>query len=290
MKNNWRGILLVPDPGPGPGPGPTPPPAPPTPPPVAWHSTLPDDLKSNPLITGLKSVDDLAKGYVNAQTLIGSKRIAVPARDAKPEVWNEVYNALGRPETFDKYSEPTVKAVEGVTLDNAGLGKAKEVFFGLGLTDTQQRGIMDFYLKGLNDNHTTFNTQTETSRAAADTALKQEWGDKHSANVNVAQAAFKKFASDESLNEMAAGLGNNPAMVKLFFNIGKAMLEDTSLTGGGLDVNSAARANQRISELKVDAVFQKSLNTANDPGHKDAVALWLKVHEDAAEGKKVSTT
>ena len=38
-----------------------------------WKSTLPDDLKSAKSLASIKSVEDLAKGFVNAQGVIGRR-------------------------------------------------------------------------------------------------------------------------------------------------------------------------------------------------------------------------
>lgn len=248
-----------------------------------WYAALPDDLKGNQNITSLKSVEDLAKGYVSAQSLIGQKRLAVPGKDATPQQWDEVYNAIGRPETFDKYSEPTVKAVDGVTMDKDGLVKARQLFHKAGLTDAQQKQVMDFYYNGINDNFTKLKQSSDSARDLATQALKQEWGDKFDPNLNIAKEALRKFGDPEAMKEIEAGLGNNPALIKMFHRIGSTIMEDRSRGGGQGDFNpgGAADALRAIDDKKGDANFMTALNTANHPQHKAAVATWTELHGKA---------
>lgn len=244
-----------------------------------WRASLPEDLRGNASLATIKSVDDLARGYVNAQQLIGAKRIALPGQKATPEQLNEFYTAIGRPETIDKYSTGAVKPVEGVNLDAAGLGKAKEVFFKLGLTDAQQKGIMDFYVGGLNEQYTSADTAIKAETAKTENLLRQEWGSNYDANYGMVKQVLNNFANKEVAEELATHLGNNVGLVKMLHKIGSTMSEDTSLkTKFSIPSNTPEAALQQLNELRADANFQKSLNDRTDPGHDAAVELWTQVH------------
>ena len=247
-----------------------------------WRDTLPDDLKGNPLIGAIPDVATLTKGYISAQTMIGAKRIALPGEKATPEEMNEFYKAIGRPESQEKYSPPSVAFDPKLNIDAAGIKEAQGVFFGLGLTDAQQKGIMDFYATGINKTAGGMVQNAEAARAAADLQLQKDWGTEYTANLQIAKAALNKFATPGAMNELEAGLGNNPELIKMFHAMGKAMLEDKSPTGTfKIDNTSVAGAQQRIAELKSDTKFQEALNSNQHPGHADAVALWQQVHRQA---------
>lgn len=251
-----------------------------------WYDSLPPDLKGDARITSLKDVGDLAKGYVNAQTLIGAKRVVVPGDKATPEEKAAFYNTIGRPETPDKYSPPTVKPIPGVNIDQAAIAAAAGKFHELGLTDAQQRGVMDYYLSGINDTTGRVKQSMESGKAAAESALRNDWGREYDANIEIARGALRQFGDVESMQEIEAGLGNNPALVKMFHKIGKSLAEDTSRTGTPFaPAGSAAAAMQKISELKTDRVFQEALNSTSNPGHRDAVALWTETHRRAFPSK-----
>src|ERR1043166_4213884 len=52
---------------------------------VSWRDSLPDDIKGNATLANVQSVQDLAKGYIHAQGLIGKKGIIPPGDKASDE-------------------------------------------------------------------------------------------------------------------------------------------------------------------------------------------------------------
>lgn len=259
-----------------------------TPPPPAggaadWRATLPEDIRGNTSLATIPDVPTLAKSYVHAQSMIGMKRLAVPSKDAAPEAWNEVWNTLGRPEAPDKYSPATVKPAAGVTLDQEGVKKALTVFHQAGLTDSQATKVLDFYTTGLNETHAQMSQRLEQGKSSAEEALRRDWGDKYNANLEVAQGVLRRFGTPEAMTEIEAGLGNNPALIKMLHNMGSAMMEDRSKSGPGLvSQTGEAAAQQKIGELKMDENFMKKLNGRNEIGHKEAVEQWLNLHRQAS--------
>lgn len=244
-----------------------------------WKAALPEELRNNAVISTFKTPDDLVKSYISAQQLIGAKRIALPKPNATEQELNEFYQSIGRPEAIDKYSEGTVKPAEGLNIDKAGLAKAKETMFKLGLTDAQQKGLMDFYLSGLNENHSALTKETEQGRVNAENALRQEWGSKFDSNLSVVKNVIRHFGSDELAAELQTSLGNNVGLTKLLLKFGETLIEDKNVQKKfSIEVNTPAAARARIEELKSDVQFQKALNDRNDPGHNQAVELWSNVH------------
>ena len=249
------------------------------PPPVDWKATLPDDLKAHASLATVKDVNDLAKGYVYAQQLIGAKRIALPGEKATDAEREEFFKAIGRPETLDKYTEGTVKPREGLAIDQAGLAKAKEQMFKLGLTDAQQKGIMDFYLSGLNESHEKLTGSIETSKVQAEEALRKDWGDRYDVNLGIAKNVLTHFADADVATELSGAIGNNPGLIRMLHKFGETLGEDKILSKKfAAESGTPAAAQARIMELHKDEAFQKALNDNTDPGHKNAVELWTQVH------------
>ena len=64
------------------------------------------------------------------------------------------------------------------------------------------------------------------------TKLEQEWGNQTKPNLEVAKKAFRQFATDEEVKFMeATGLGNSPAILKLFHRIGTSISEGKFIEG-----------------------------------------------------------
>ena len=267
-------------PTPTPTPIPTPIPIPtPTPTVVDWKASLPPEFANNPVIATFKDPTELARSWDNAQKLIGAKRIALPGEKATDQERDEFFKAIGRPETVDKYTEGTVKPIEGMVVDKEGLTKAKETFFKLGLTDSQQKGIMDFYFGGVNQAHQTIDKTLTTNKVAAEESLHKEWGDQYEANLGVVKNVLHHFGSPELATDLEGQLGNNLGLVKMLHKFGTTLSEDKTLNQKfSVQTGSPAAAQARLAELRSDAAFQKALNDNVDPGHKQAVELWTQVH------------
>ena len=68
-----------------------------------WKDALPEDVKQDPSMQAIQTVDNLAKSYVNAQKMIGADKIIVPNKYAEENEWKDVFTKLGLPESPDKY-------------------------------------------------------------------------------------------------------------------------------------------------------------------------------------------
>lgn len=241
-----------------------------------WKASLPEDIKADPSLAPIKDLAGLAKSYVNAQKLIGGEKVAVPKDDTDPQ-WDVVYNRLGRPESPDKYD---LAKPEGLPDYDEGAEKAfREQAHRLGLTAKQAKGLFDWYGAMAGEK---FAAASEAQKATMEqglNALKAEWGQTFNDKVAQAQKAVGFYGDDELkgfLNE--SGLGNHPAMVKLFAKLGSGLKEDglRGTQGTGL---TPADAKTKINAILTDG--QHPYHDRYKPGHNEAVAEMLKLHEAA---------
>ena len=58
---------------------------------------------TDPSLTDIKDVANLAKSYVHSQKMIGKDRITLPGKEATDEEWGTFYSELGRPEEAKSY-------------------------------------------------------------------------------------------------------------------------------------------------------------------------------------------
>lgn len=256
-------------------------------PPSDWRASLPDDLKTEASLKDFKDVASLAKSYVHANRLVGQKRL--PAPDAKwgDKEWNEFYNAIGRPESPDKYGTPEVKFEGEAKWDDEKLKTAKAEMHKLGLTDKQAKGLLAYYAGVINGQIKGSSEARAKSYEEAERTLRDEYKDQFSAKLDTAKAVLKKFGSDEMTKALIdAGFDNDPRMVKFLVNIGSAMMEDTTggSGGSGLEVRDSTRAQTEIKQLMTDSEFMTALNSASHVGHKAAVDRWMELHRVAFPG------
>ncbi len=235
-------------------------------------------------------VAGLAKGYVSAQKLIGADpnhvlKLPTGTGDEHKEAWGEVFNRLGRPAEADGYEMPKEIADkrEDLQISDELVGNFNKIAHDLGLTPQQYAGVMQFY-GGMAEagiaGATEATEAAETARQEALDKFKTELGDQYEANLGLAKQGLNAMGDDS--DEFKAmlddtGLGDNPAVIKLFAKVGELLQEDTGSNDttnsskgfGGMTPDSA---KAEITRLQSDASFTKMWLNEGEHGHADAVA------------------
>ena len=149
----------------------------------------------------------------------GSTPASTPAADAVPE----------------KYD---FKAAEGVTLDEPTVAEVTALAKELGLTksETAQK-LLDHRLATTAAAATAQAAELATRRTAWEDEVRNDptmGGAQFDQTISHAKNALARFDTSGELRKMLndSGYGSNPAVVKLFSAIGKAMAEDKFIGGG----------------------------------------------------------
>lgn len=236
-----------------------------------WRLSLPDEIRSHPILDKFKSPEDVIKSYIEAQKFLGREKIPLPPKDATKEDWDVVFNALGRPESPDGYELPEVELPEDVEIDEEFLAEFKEKAHELGLNKTQVGEFYKWYMDKMGGMLAEMEELQAERRAEAEAQLRKEWGAKYEENLKKAQSVLKNFADEDVLTEIeASGLGNNPALIKIFAKIGQSLSEDA------LEGKSAGRFTMTPEEAKKEILRIKSdpnhpINDEFHPEHKQAL-------------------
>ncbi len=253
-------------------------------------STLPAELQAEPSLQNFKDVGTLAKSYVSAQKMIGQNRVAIPQETWGESEWNGLFDQIGRPKTADDYKVPGFEFKSGAKLDDAKMKAAKAALHGAGLNQRQFDSVMKYYFQSVDGDITSATAAQAAARAASENQLRSTWGDSFESNVALAKSVVNKFGDADFIKEMeSSGLGNNPKLIQVLHNIGKAMLEDHSRGGTAADqmhITDQSRAQQEIGKLKQDDVFMKKYLNRNEVGHKEAVEHMRKLFEVGFPGKQ----
>ena len=101
-----------------------------------WRSGIPEEIRGHKSLEHIQDVGALAKSYVNAQSMIGADKIAIPGKHATDEDWGEVYRRLGRPDSPEGY-ELTNELPEGAEASDDLLSWFKGAAHDAGLTPQQ---------------------------------------------------------------------------------------------------------------------------------------------------------
>lgn len=258
----------------------------------AFVQTLPPDLQAEKCLHNMDSPATLAKGYVHAQKMIGTKRLPVPDGTFTDQQWQEHYDATGRPKTAADYKVPAYefKAGKDIKIDDAKFVPVKDALHKAGLNQRQADVVLTTYLESVDRDIQTARQVTTNKMAEAETALKTEWGENYQANLDLAKATVGKFGDESFMKYINEQGGNDPRLIRMLSKMGAAMIEDRSKGGNAgenMNLTDSTRATQEIGRLKGDADFMKALTTANHPGHRSAVQQWQNLHKAQNPSKQV---
>lgn len=254
--------------------------------PADWRASLPEDLRGEKMFDNIKGKDanevlpTLAKGYRDAQKLVGGSLGKLPAKDARPEevkAWQQSNLPKLReaglidapPEKPDAYTAKFMKDGEVMEASPEMLKDFYSSAFSLGLSDKQAQGMLDLYAMA----------QTKLGGTVKETmaSLEKEFGAGVHVQITRAQRAARKFGGDELIDVLeATGLGNHPALIKAWARAGAVVEEDDPI------FKDTVRSNDGDAKTKRDAILndRKHAYWSRDlPGHKEAVAEVARLNQ-----------
>jgi hypothetical protein len=243
--------------------------------PAAFAESLPPDLRESPIFKDIKTLDGLARSYASAAKMVGMDKAQVVALPAEGDeaAWKDVYAKLGRPEDAKGYG---FKPPEGVQVDAKLQDSFASTAHELGLSTKQANALYAWWNGQAGEARTATAAQQAAAEQAATATLKTEWGAAYDQNLGLAKNALAHYGNDDVRAELEkSGIGNNPALIKVFAKMGAQLSEDGLVgkggSGGGGMINSPAEAKQQIAALRADPAFAKTYTDAKAPGHKEAV-------------------
>lgn len=243
----------------------------------AW---VPADLRTHKSLTKFKEPGDVAKAYINLETMLG-KRVEIPADDAPPEAKAAWRTKIGVPDTADGYDKPVVP--EGVVLNEDIFGAARGKFHELGISKAQGKALTEWFVGMELDLSQRAGSERAAQKEAGMEALNKQWGAAAPRQIALCQrfvaevgGADLKAALDET------GAGNDPRVVAALAKAGQMMEESNMIA----PVNVGMSTEEAIAEIaKIRAERGKDrkhpLNDKSNPGHKEAAKKFQDLHRIA---------
>jgi len=237
--------------------------------------SLPDGLAHEPSLQNFDSVDKLAKSYTHLV-----KKMGVPAEQllrlpGAGEPMDDVYNALGRPETHEHYD---MSDYAPETTENF-----RQLAHEIGLNNNQANALFNAYIDSIAGQEESESEAFDQFEVENTQALQKEWGGDFDKNVELARRAFMNFATPEAVEIMEqTGLGNHPEILKVFSRVGELLQEDSVLPGSSTPIlggMNPAQAQQSIDAKMADPNFRNAYLDQYNPGHAEAVREMTKLHE-----------
>lgn len=228
---------------------------------------IPETYKDSP-VAKYKTVGELAKGYTEAQKLIGAKGVILPSEKATPEEVDRFYNTLGRPEKADGYK---LSPLENLHPELKMTPETESAFKALvhkhGLTAKQADGLYKEYFGMISGSLTKRDESLNASKHEAEKELRMSWGPEYDKNLNSAKRLIEKFGGANA-RESFGDLGNNPQVLKTIANIAKKFSEDGFVKGDAVTNSEITDAQRKITDIMLNKAHPYWVAGA---GHNEAV-------------------
>ncbi|WBK39935.1 hypothetical protein [Rhodobacteraceae phage LS06-2018-MD07] len=197
-----------------------------------WIAGLTDQLKSDEYFHQFQKVSGLAEEHIRLREEL-DRAIVKPGDEATEEELQAYYQALGRPENVEGY-EFADKVGDHQVPDNFRQDFAKMAFES-GLPKDVAEKFYQAQIQSYLEIQETAANEYRTSVQDGEKQLKKEWtGQNYAANLKIADQAYKEFASKEVRDILnSTGIGNHPAIVKLFHTIGSKISSDSAIQSAG---------------------------------------------------------
>ena len=220
-----------------------------------WRSQIPEEIRDHKSLAHFTDVGAMAKSLVNAQSMIGADKVAIPGKHATDEDWGEVWRKLGRPDTPDGY-ELVNEMPEGIEQNDDMLNWFRATAHEIGMTPTQAQKMLGKYNQFLGTQMGADEGMVEQLRETTEIELKKEYGAAFADRVSNGNAVMQEFGG-EGLTELQLAdgrlLGDHPDIIKLMVNVGEfinSKIGEDVLAGtkssGGLAPDDARAKLQEI--------------------------------------------
>ncbi len=249
-----------------------------------WRDSIPSDIRSS---IDVESLEDLAKGYVNAQQMIGGS-IRIPGKEAGQEDWNKFYDKFSNVPGLARYNPEDLSSL----YDAAGRPQSAKDYkvdgappeflqaaHDAGLNRAQVEAIIDFE----KNTEAAYSDLEQQEIDQGINTLKQEWGHSFDRKLEEGQRAVAFLESTvPGLTEAleSTGAGNHPAMVKVFQALGANLQEGAGFSGSHAESNA-------MTPYEAKMQIQEILNNEQHPYHEGdeaATERFLELHRYANVG------
>ncbi len=198
-------------------------------------------LSAHPALRKYAGVRDMARALASAQALIGRKTVGLAplpgdaSDDDRARFDAELRRLTGVPAGPEGYD---IALPEGQRADARLMGWFRTAAHELGLSPGQAQGLSDRYNELAARTAREFEAQRGQRRAETLGVLEQLWGEDARGNTEIARRGFEAVAGRAGLDpaetrRILDAHGDDPVLVRLFHEIGKANQEDGFVGGIG---------------------------------------------------------
>lgn len=224
-------------------------------------------------------VEELGRGYINLEKLLGREKVPRPVSEEDEEGWKRWYDAAGRPEAPDKYE---FKRPDGLPSDLPYDQEMEDHFRTWahinGLNQRQAGNLYDTFVKSQLERHSAWETGRKQERAKIEGDLRREYGGQYEQKVNLARVALRQYADPDYLRWLdESGMGNDPRMIRAWIRVGESNVGETKLKGNAPAAPAVQDMDRAISEFREK--YKEALFKREHPDHDMRVKEYNRLFE-----------
>lgn len=203
-----------------------------------------EEFRNDSTLNQFASQDAFIKAMLDDRKANGTA-IKLPGEDATDEEWGKFYDRLGRPASSNDYGL-SKDIPEGLDFNEEFYNEFTKEIYTAGLSKKQATQIYNWYNNKSAEMAKDIDARIQASyKKSVDDAvasLKKEWGTDYQQNLDSAVAMANKFLSPATKQYLnATKLGNNPLLIKDFYNLSK-QVSGAQMRGEGPSGNISSLA------------------------------------------------
>lgn len=237
-----------------------------------YREFIPKEYAEDAVMADVPDLLTLAKNYKYTKGMVGKKGIIPPTEKDAPEVWNDFFKALGRPEKPTDYEyEP----VDGLNMD---LDKIKQTFSELahkeGLSKKQAKEAWKHFESTLKEGQDELSNYNKGRWEKEWTELKKEWGAAYPDKIKKLDKLVSKYGDStfrEYLKE--TNLGKETKLVKFLSKIADSVAEDKIEASSTMMSFTPKEAMSKANDIRSNRnnPLYEAFWKREHPRHKEAV-------------------
>ena len=247
-----------------------------------FRDHIPAEFADEACLADFQDLDGLVKSYVHAQKRLGDTLVK-PADDASAEEKAAFWQKLGAPSEVKGYQD---------ALSAAGLELDASFFNPLAAKALSEGVPAGTFTNLINEVATLMaEQQAADSKTAEDVALelRERWGGAYDKNLGLAQMVLKNFGGEEALKALESrNVGNDPAVIGMFAQIGAAMVSGGLIDGTPVNVASTEEAKTRAQEIMRSEVYLNQRGPEHDAAVAEVQRLMQQAYPNAAARSELS--
>ena len=203
-----------------------------------------EEFRNDSTLNQFASQDAFIKAMLDDRKANGAA-IKLPGENATDEEWGKFYDRLGRPASSNDYGL-SKDIPEGLDFNEEFYNEFTREIYTAGLSKKQAEKIYNWYNNKSAEMAKDIDAKIQASyKKSVDDAvasLKKEWGTDYQQNLDSAVAMANKFLSPATKQYLnATKLGNNPLLIKDFYNLSK-QVSGAQMRGEGPSGNISSLA------------------------------------------------